>query len=185
MRAPSWLTTRRLAVMLFGSVAVAAFTWWMLEPRVSARYVISTTMNPHVRPLMYKHLISLDGTSGSADRIELAVTFTRPVRMFNTWLHAPSSAHTLSCDIVPTGTKCRLGPLDAKAEYAMALVTDSGEPPVLTSESGDIRLTSAREDSQTTPLDVLIAALAVASFIVVMHRTRSRRPLPVFRGPHW
>ncbi len=163
--------------MFFGSLAV--FMWFAnRQPPLTASYVISTTTNSLARPLLYKHLIALDQTTGSADRIELQATFKRPVHVFSSWVKAPSSVHMLSCDLIPVGTKCRLGPMDARGQYVIALTTDSAEPPVLTAAgiqlSSPADIASREVASNLTLVFALSAVVLFALSWVVVSRTAPR-----------
>jgi hypothetical protein len=179
MRAPTWLTSPLLAAMFFGSLAV--FMWFAnRQPAVTATYVISSTnaaTNTPTKPLAYKHLIAIEQTTGYADRIELQATFPRPVHVFGSWLQAPS-LHTLSCDVIPTGTTCRLGPMDAREQYVIALTTDSAEPPVLTAAgiqlSSPADIASREVASNLTFIFALTAVVLLALSSVVVSRTAPR-----------
>jgi hypothetical protein len=177
MSGPTWLTMPRLGAMFFGSLAV--FMWVAnRQPAVTATYVISSTSNSLARPRLYKHLIDIERTTGYADRIELTATFNTPVHVFASWLHAPSSAHRLSCDVIPTGTTCRLGPMDARGQYVIALTTDSGEPPVLTAAGIQLLspadIASREVASNVTCIFAVAAVLLLALSSVVVSPTTPR-----------
>ncbi len=172
-----------LVAMLFVGLAAAAFAWWTLQPRLSATYAIYTGGRDHPTK-HFKYFVTITQTAGNADRIDVTVAFQRPVTVYNQWLKAPDG-HALSCDVVPVGLQCRLGPMDAKGEYAVVVTADSLMMPVLTTSEEGVRLRSTAEPPET-PLSVaVIAALAILAFLVVTYRTRSRPTMPVMRSPHW
>jgi hypothetical protein len=140
------------------------FTWWVTRPEpLSIGYVISTTstgadattkslvpgltLRPGTKdiPAIHTHVISVSRTSGYADDIAFAATFSQNVEVFGSAFDAPSPVHTITCETIPNGTKCKLGPMDGQGEYRLSLATDSPMPPRLAVAGRDVHLASLSE----------------------------------------
>lgn len=148
-----------ILALFTGGLGGAVFTWWMnhKEPLVLGYVVTTTTTGTDATtkslvpglslrigtqdiPAIYTHVVSISRTSGYADSVDLAATFKQQVTVFGSAFDAPSPVHHIVCEMIPTGTKCKLGPLDGQGEFRLSLATDNPTAPSLTVAGRDVQL---------------------------------------------
>jgi hypothetical protein len=63
----------------------------------------------------------------------------------STEVSAPSPVHSIACNIISTGVKCKLGPVDGQGNYKIVLATNVQKPPHLSIAGRNVSLATLQE----------------------------------------
>jgi hypothetical protein len=203
---PSWLTPALIVAIMCGGLGGAIFTWWVnREEGLTISYVISTTSTgadattnslvPGLSlrigdkdiPVIHTHVISLNRATGYADRAEIAVTFEGGAlpETFGSSFTAPSAVHSIECEGLKRGFKCRLGPLDGQGEYKIAVATNIASGPRLAIAGNNVRLVSVQQLADAKAswslgnyiayTSLIIASLALLAYFAAIERRLEKK----------
>jgi len=155
-----------VAALLSGGFAGALFTWYVNRPQPTVlTYAVTTTslgtsevssVVPNLKiqigseniDALYTHTIEVIVAKGPfADQAEFAIGLPAEARIFGMRTDAPSAMQSISCSPVPTGSKCRLGPLSSKVSkpFRVAIATNKREWPSVDLVAKNVELISASD----------------------------------------
>lgn len=164
MEKPAWLTPALFVALIAGGLGGAVFTWWVhREPPLRIGYEMTrtstgadVTTNGLVQgltlrigsrdiPAIHTHVITLSPDTGYADTVDVGITFDKPVEIFGRSAEAPSPVHSISCESISQGIRCKLGPLDGRGAYKIALATNLPDEPRLSVAGRNISLDTMQQ----------------------------------------
>ena len=166
---PDWLTSQLLVGVLCGGLAGAMFNYFVTRQRsmvVECNLAKSTlgadaatkSLIPTLKlqvgdeavPVIYTYTVDFVPQSGPpSESLLVALTFSRPIRMFGLNSDVPSVLHHMQCNLSETkiAVICRMEPIVTALpnRFRVTLATDNEGPPTLSSTSTGIELVKSEE----------------------------------------